>query len=102
LSTANDPRMAREAAIKIAAEQFSERFSRGVHAVAALNHPNIFHLYDVGPNSYGQIDQPIIAPRSVDVQWSEQVRAREMIGPVNSPLTGKSTCLFNRFALILR
>ena len=25
-----------------------------------------------------------------------------MIGPVNSPLTGQSTCFFNRFALILR
>jgi serine/threonine protein kinase len=47
---ARDPRMGRQVAIKIAAEQFSERFSREVHAVAALNHPNICHLYDVGPN----------------------------------------------------
>jgi hypothetical protein len=47
---AHDPRMGREVAIKIAAEQFSERFSREVRAVAALNHPNICHLYDVGPN----------------------------------------------------
>ena len=47
---ARDPRMGREVAIKVAAEQFSERFSREVHAVAALNHPNICHLYDVGPN----------------------------------------------------
>jgi len=47
------------------------------------------------------IDRPIIASRSVDVQSSEQVSAREMIGPVNSPLTGQSTCLFKRFALIL-
>src|SRR6059036_658900 len=47
---ARDPRMGREVAIKISAERFSERFSREVHAVAALNHPNICHLYDVGPN----------------------------------------------------
>src|SRR5579859_331815 len=47
---ARDPRMGRDVAIKVAAEQFSERFSREVHAVAALNHPNICHLYDVGPN----------------------------------------------------
>ena len=47
---ARDPRMGREVAIKVAAEQFTERFSREVHAVAALNHPNICHLYDVGPN----------------------------------------------------
>ena len=37
-------------AIKVSAEQFSDRFSREVHAVAALNHPNICHLYDVGPD----------------------------------------------------
>src|SRR5881409_3528350 len=47
---ARDPRMGREVAIKISAERFSERFSREVHAVAALNHPNICHVYDVGPN----------------------------------------------------
>src|SRR6202140_627480 len=47
---AHDPRMGRDVALKISAEQFSDRFSREVHAVAALNHPNICHLYDVGPN----------------------------------------------------
>src|SRR5260370_23896910 len=47
---ARDPRMGREVAIKTSAERFSDRFEREVHAVAALNHPNICHLYDVGPN----------------------------------------------------
>src|SRR3989475_9856143 len=47
---ARDPRMGREVAIKISAERFSDRFEREVHAVAALNHPNICQLYDVGPN----------------------------------------------------
>src|SRR5271165_6876399 len=47
---AHDPRMGRDVAIKISSERFSDRFSREVHAVAALNHPNICHLYDVGPN----------------------------------------------------
>jgi len=47
---AHDPRMGRNVAIKISAERFSDRFSREVHAVAALNHPNICHLYDVGPD----------------------------------------------------
>jgi Tol biopolymer transport system component len=42
--------MGREVAIKVAAERFNERFSREVHAIAALNHPNICHLHDVGPN----------------------------------------------------
>jgi Tol biopolymer transport system component/predicted Ser/Thr protein kinase len=47
---ATDTRLGREVAIKIAKEQFSERFEREARAVAALNHPNICHLYDVGPN----------------------------------------------------
>src|SRR5271166_2526438 len=47
---AHDPRTRRDVAIKISAERFSDRFSREVHAVAALNHPNICHLYDVGPD----------------------------------------------------
>ncbi|HXG48109.1 MAG TPA: protein kinase, partial [Methylomirabilota bacterium] len=47
---AHDPRMGREVAIKISAERFSERFDREVRAIAALNHPNVCTLYDVGPN----------------------------------------------------
>src|SRR5579863_5394070 len=47
---ARDPRMGREVAIKVSPEQFSERFDREVRAVAALNHPNICAIYDVGPN----------------------------------------------------
>jgi eukaryotic-like serine/threonine-protein kinase len=47
---ARDPRMGREVAIKVSAERFSDRLEREVHAVAALNHPNICHVYDVGPN----------------------------------------------------
>src|SRR5580700_2636366 len=45
-----DPRMGREVAIKVSDERFSDRFSREVHAIAALNHPNICHIYDVGPD----------------------------------------------------
>src|ERR1041385_932883 len=47
---AHDLRMGRDVAIKISAERFSDRFEREVRAVAALNHPNICQLYDVGPN----------------------------------------------------
>jgi len=44
---AHDPRVGRDVAIKVSATEFSERFDREVRAVAALNHPNICHLYDV-------------------------------------------------------
>ena len=47
---AHDPRLRRDVAIKVSAERFSERFEREAHAVAALNHPNICSIYDIGPN----------------------------------------------------
>src|SRR2546427_7689263 len=47
---ARDTRLDRTVAVKICAEQFSERFEREARAVAALNHPNICTLHDVGPN----------------------------------------------------
>jgi Tol biopolymer transport system component/tRNA A-37 threonylcarbamoyl transferase component Bud32 len=47
---ARDPRLDRTVAIKMAAEKFSDHFSREARAVAALNHPHICTLYDVGPN----------------------------------------------------
>ena len=48
--TARDSRLDRTVAIKVAREQFSERFDREARAVAALNHLNICTLHDVGPN----------------------------------------------------
>jgi eukaryotic-like serine/threonine-protein kinase len=47
---AHDPRLQRDVAIKVSAERFNERFEREARAVAALNHPNICQVYDVGPN----------------------------------------------------
>src|SRR5882757_5780053 len=47
---ARDTRLDRTVAIKVSKEEFSERFEREARAVAALNHPNICQLYDVGPN----------------------------------------------------
>jgi len=40
----------RDVAIKVSAAQFSERFEREAKAIVALNHPDIRHLYDIGPN----------------------------------------------------
>jgi Tol biopolymer transport system component len=47
---ARDTRLDRIVAIKTSNEQFTERFEREARAVAALNHPHICQLYDVGPN----------------------------------------------------
>ena len=45
-----DTRLGRAVAIKITQDQFSARFEREARAIAALNHPHICTLHDVGPN----------------------------------------------------
>ena len=45
---ARDTRLDRTVAIKTSKTEFSERFEREARAVAALNHPNICQLYDLG------------------------------------------------------
>ena len=47
---ARDSRLGRDVALKVSAQQFGERFEREARAVAALNHPNICTLHDIGPN----------------------------------------------------
>jgi serine/threonine protein kinase len=47
---AHDDRLRRDVAIKVSNAQFTERFTIEARSIAALNHTNICHLYDVGPN----------------------------------------------------
>jgi serine/threonine protein kinase len=47
---ARDSRIGRDVALKVASAGFTERFGHEIRAVAALNHPNICTLYDVGPD----------------------------------------------------
>src|SRR2546430_17714406 len=66
---ARDTRLDRVVAIKISREKFSERFEGEARAVAALNHPNICTLYDVGPD-YLVMEyiegKPVAGPMPVD------------------------------------
>src|SRR5277367_298533 len=62
---ARDTRLNRDVAIKVSDAQFSERFEREAKAIAALNHPNICQIYDVGPNYLvvGYVDGAAIVSR---------------------------------------
>ncbi len=48
-----DPRLQRTVAIKTSLVQFTERFEREARVIAALNHPHIATLYDVGSSPSG-------------------------------------------------
>jgi serine/threonine protein kinase len=47
---AHDGRLRRDVAIKTFPERLNERIEREARAIAALSHPNICTLYDVGPD----------------------------------------------------
>jgi serine/threonine protein kinase len=75
---ARDPRLDRTIAIKVSKEAFSDRFEREARTVAALNHPHICTLHDVGPN-YLVMEyiegQPIKGPLPFDqvLQYAVQI-----------------------------
>jgi Tol biopolymer transport system component/tRNA A-37 threonylcarbamoyl transferase component Bud32 len=75
---ARDTRLERTVAIKVTAAKFSDRFEREARAVAALNHPHICTLYDVGPDylvmEYVE-GQPLKGPLPVEraVEYARQI-----------------------------
>src|SRR5215831_14102514 len=75
---ARDTRLNRTVAVKVSSLQFSDRFEREARAVAALNHPHICTLYDVGPDylvmEYVE-GQPLKGPLPVEraVEYARQI-----------------------------
>jgi eukaryotic-like serine/threonine-protein kinase len=67
---ARDTRLNRSVAIKVSKERFNERLEHEARAIAALNHPHICTLFDVGPD-YLVMEyiegRPIDGPLPIDV-----------------------------------
>ncbi len=78
---ARDPRLGREVAIKVLPAQFSadserlRRFEQEARAAAALNHPNILAIYDLGQSN----GSPYIVSELLE---GESLRDRLRSGPL--------------------
>jgi TolB-like protein len=78
---ARDPRLGRDVAIKVLPEEFAadperlRRFEQEAHAVAALNHPHILALYDVGTHE----GAPYLVTELLE---GESLRERLQAGPL--------------------
>src|SRR5258705_4177468 len=77
---ARDPRLGRDVAIKVLPSAFSadvdrlHRFEQEARAAAALNHPNILAVYDIGTDG-----APFIVSELLE---GETLRERASSGPV--------------------
>jgi eukaryotic-like serine/threonine-protein kinase len=62
---ARDTQLGRDVAIKVSAQQFTDRFEREARAIASLNHQNVCTLYHIGPNYLVMeyIEGPTLAER---------------------------------------
>src|ERR1700727_687567 len=79
---AHDPRLGRDVAIKVSAQQFTDRFEREARAIAALNHSNICQVYDIGPN-YLVMElvegRPLASPLPIDVALRHAIQIADAL-----------------------
>jgi serine/threonine-protein kinase len=79
---ARDTRLNRAVAVKVSKMEFSERFEREARAIAALNHPNICTLHDIGPN-YLVMEfiegAPLAGPLSLEVALRHAVQIADAL-----------------------
>ena len=72
---------------KVSAAQFSERFEREAKAIAALNHPNICQVYDVGPD-YLVMEfiegPPLSGPLNLDVALRHAVQIADALSAAHA------------------
>jgi eukaryotic-like serine/threonine-protein kinase len=84
---ARDLRLKRDVAIKVSAAQFTERFDREAQAIAALNHPNICTLHDIGPN-YLVMEfiegAPLAGPLPLDVALRHAVQIADALSAAHA------------------
>src|ERR1700719_1308700 len=84
---ARDLRLKRDVAIKVSAAQFTERFDREAQAIAALNHPNICTLHDIGPN-YLVMEfiegTPLAGPLPLDVALRHAVQIADALSAAHA------------------
>ncbi|HYL36061.1 MAG TPA: protein kinase [Bryobacteraceae bacterium] len=84
---AHDPRLGRDVAVKVSALQFTDRFEREARAIAALNHPNICQVYDIGPN-YLVMEfiegAPLAGPLPLDVALRHAVQIADALSAAHA------------------
>jgi serine/threonine protein kinase len=92
-----DPRLGREVAVKVLPEDVARdaerlsRFEREARAVAALNHPNILTVFDVGSHTEAA-GTPTAGIPYVVTELLEGETLRELVSPPPSARSSRSRC----------
>lgn len=96
---ARDTRLGRDVAIKVSSDSFSERFEREARLVAALNHPRICTLHDVGSNYLVMelVEGPTLAERIQEgpIPIDESLRSPNKLSRLSKPLTKRASTVIS-------